>query len=46
MTTTYYQGREVRILATDTDPTAAWWICFVDAPDTDAFVMPTELVSK
>lgn len=39
-----YQGREVRILAADPDPRARVWICFVDNPDRDAFVLASELV--
>jgi len=40
-----YQGREVRVLAADLDPRARVWICFVDDPDRDAMVMPSELVA-
>ena len=39
-----YQGREVRVIARDSDPQARWWIVFVDDPDRDAFVLPSELV--
>lgn len=41
---TTYQGRPVQVLARDTDPTCAVWIHFLDDPDHDAFVPPTELV--
>jgi len=42
---TTYQGRPVRILASDPDPSALVWICFVDDPDTGAFVERAELVA-
>lgn len=42
---TYYQGRPVRILAMDPDPSALVWICFVDDPDAGAFVERSELVA-
>lgn len=40
-----YKGREVRVLARDTDPTCLVWISFIDEPDTDAMVSAAELVN-
>lgn len=40
-----YLGRPVRILASDPDPSALVWICFVDDPDTGAFVERSDLVT-
>lgn len=42
-TEAFHNGRPVRILATDSDPRAAWWIVYEDAPDQDAFVLHSEL---
>ena len=38
-----HNGRPIRILCTDSDPTATWWIVYEDAPDTDAHVPQQEL---
>jgi hypothetical protein len=39
-----YQGKEVRILGRDSDPSAMVWICFVGNPDYEVFVSASELL--
>lgn len=42
--TTATEGREVRIIAEDSDPSAYVWVCYLDSPDEDAMLPQHELV--
>lgn len=41
-----YQGARVRILAVDSDPTAAVQVVYLDDPDRDAFALRSELTAE
>ena len=41
---TTYNGKEIRVLGRDNDPSALVWICFVGNPDQDLFVSASELM--
>lgn len=40
-----YQNQEVRILDTDSNANANWWVCLISNPDQDFFVNPSELTN-